>query len=47
MQESAAVRTPRHHVRLKGGPCVSKVLHSYSQLLYTSHEPVHGAPARG
>ena len=35
MQEPAAARAPRHHVRVAGGPYIDKVAHSYSSLLYT------------
>jgi hypothetical protein len=34
MQEPALARAPRQFVRVKGGPCIDKVVHFYSPLLY-------------
>jgi hypothetical protein len=34
MQEPALARAPSHFVRVKGGPCIDKVAHFYSSLLY-------------
>jgi hypothetical protein len=34
MQEPALARAPRHFERVKGGPCIDKVVLLYSPLLY-------------
>jgi hypothetical protein len=34
MQESVLARVPRHFVRMKGEPCINKVVYFYSPQLY-------------